>query len=196
MANVILSLSVTRCPSKFMNVTMWEQYTFDSQIFDVAKFTILPQLSYVSLDLKCSLESGQNGMEKWRFSSTEPVRKKLPLGTNSIRNMARPRSCLRCCPSRERKPHCLVIQHITVPTLTELLWLFFPKCQIWIRMARWAQNYSEKIVNNLFINTVLGNVLFPSINYAKTDLRNRHSRRKYSCICLRWGANYGPNASQ
>jgi hypothetical protein len=45
-ANLILSLSITRWPSKFMNVTMWEPCTLTIRFLDVAKFTILTSLSY------------------------------------------------------------------------------------------------------------------------------------------------------
>jgi hypothetical protein len=33
MVNLIVSLSISRCPNKFMSVTMWEHCTFDNQIF-------------------------------------------------------------------------------------------------------------------------------------------------------------------
>jgi hypothetical protein len=39
MASLFVSLSIWRCPSKFMNVTMWEHCTFYIRFMDVAKFT-------------------------------------------------------------------------------------------------------------------------------------------------------------
>jgi hypothetical protein len=37
MVNLVVRLSIRRCPSKFMNVTMWEHRTFDNKVFlDVA----------------------------------------------------------------------------------------------------------------------------------------------------------------
>jgi hypothetical protein len=36
--NFVVSLSIRRCSSKFMNVTIWELCTFDSQIFGCVKF--------------------------------------------------------------------------------------------------------------------------------------------------------------
>jgi hypothetical protein len=37
MINLIVSLSIRRCPSKFMNDTPWEHRTFDNQIFGYDK---------------------------------------------------------------------------------------------------------------------------------------------------------------
>jgi hypothetical protein len=41
--NLIASLSIRRCPSKFINVTMWEHFTF-GRFLDVPKFTTLAPL--------------------------------------------------------------------------------------------------------------------------------------------------------
>jgi hypothetical protein len=37
MVNLIVNLSISRCPSKFMNVTMWEHCTFGNKIFGYGK---------------------------------------------------------------------------------------------------------------------------------------------------------------
>jgi hypothetical protein len=37
LVNFIVCLSIRRCPSKFMNITMWEYGTFDSKIFESGK---------------------------------------------------------------------------------------------------------------------------------------------------------------
>jgi hypothetical protein len=37
MVNLVVHPPIRRCPSKFMNVTMWEHRTFDSKIFGCGK---------------------------------------------------------------------------------------------------------------------------------------------------------------
>jgi hypothetical protein len=37
MANLVMGLPIGRCPSKFMNITMWEHRTFGSKIFGCGK---------------------------------------------------------------------------------------------------------------------------------------------------------------
>jgi hypothetical protein len=37
MDNLIVILSVRRCPNKFMNLTMWELCTFDCEVFRCGK---------------------------------------------------------------------------------------------------------------------------------------------------------------
>jgi hypothetical protein len=37
MVNLVAGLPIGRCPSKFMNVTMWEHCTLDSKIFGCGK---------------------------------------------------------------------------------------------------------------------------------------------------------------
>jgi hypothetical protein len=49
-----------RCPSKFMNVSMWERCTFVSQILDVTKFTTLIPLSILIL---CKLSFPSVGLK-------------------------------------------------------------------------------------------------------------------------------------
>jgi hypothetical protein len=49
MINLIMYFPIWRHLSIFMNVVMWENCTFDCEIFDVAKFTILTLLSLLIL---------------------------------------------------------------------------------------------------------------------------------------------------
>jgi hypothetical protein len=49
---LILSLSV-RCPSKIMNITMWQHCTFDRQIFWLAKFSTLNYIIMWTLIPSC-----------------------------------------------------------------------------------------------------------------------------------------------
>jgi hypothetical protein len=49
MANLIVGFPIWGCPSVFMNVAMREHCIFDSEIFDVAKFTTLTPLSLLIL---------------------------------------------------------------------------------------------------------------------------------------------------
>jgi hypothetical protein len=53
MVSLVVRLPIRRCPSKFMNVTMWEHCTFDSKIFGLS-LLISCKLSFPIFGLKMS----------------------------------------------------------------------------------------------------------------------------------------------
>jgi hypothetical protein len=52
MVNPIVGVPIWRCPSKFMNVAMWEHLPLAMRFLDVAKFTTLTPLSLL---ISCKL---------------------------------------------------------------------------------------------------------------------------------------------
>jgi hypothetical protein len=61
MVNLVVHLSIMRCQSKFINVTVWERHTFDNKIFGCGKIyysdsviiTNSCKLSFPIVSLKC-----------------------------------------------------------------------------------------------------------------------------------------------
>jgi hypothetical protein len=71
MVNLDVHLHIRRHPCKFMNVMMWERCTFDSKIFDVAKFT-----TPLSLLILCKLSS-QSLVDSDHFLVKTVIKQKL-----------------------------------------------------------------------------------------------------------------------
>jgi hypothetical protein len=136
-----------------------------------------------------------SGSRPGRWTSEERV---PPPGTNSIRNTVCPTAGLRCCHSREWNKDFRHPAHPSTYTdwaITALLSEVpnLNRSDVMDRELLW-KNFQWNCWQSLHQHSTWGR-LFPSINYAKSDFRNRHGRRKYSCFCLRWGANYEPNAT-